>query len=311
MATKQRSSSSRSRSSRKPSSGTRSRSSSTKGRSAAPKGRSASSARRPTPSPLRQAFSGHGHDVWGVALIALGLLAGLGIYADMAGPLGGGLNDAFGALVGGLRILAPVALIVGGALLLRGPRDSEDPTQHRTVRLVVGTAVIVVAVAGLLHLLRGHPESGAPLDDIIHAGGYLGIVVGTPLQNLLASWGAGLVLVALAIVGLVVATGISLRTAASRTAHGVKPVQGVLRRGVDSLFEVGDSDGPVITTDDGITIYDGELDDGPAPKKRRRTKADAMLPELVDDDAGRRVGRRRSHGVRGRGGRRLRRRHRR
>jgi S-DNA-T family DNA segregation ATPase FtsK/SpoIIIE len=223
--------------------------------------------------------------VWGVALIALGLLAGLGIYADMAGPLGAGLADAFGALVGGLRILAPVGLVVGGALLLRGPRESDVPSGHHTVRLAVGTGLIVVAVAGLLHLLRGRPESGAPLDDIVNAGGYLGIAVGRPLQNLLASWGAGLVLVALVVVGLVVATGISVRTAAKKTADGMKPVQGVMRRGVDSLFEVGGSDGPVISTDDGITIYDGELEEEPAPKKRtRKSKSDAMLPELVDDE---------------------------
>ncbi len=221
--------------------------------------------------------------MWGVALIALGLLAGLGIYADMAGPLGGGLADAFGALVGGLRILAPIGLVVGGALLLRGPRQGDDAASHHTVRLVVGTGLIVVAVAGLLHLLRGRPESGAPLDDIIHAGGYLGIAVGGPLKNLLAPWGAGLVLVALVVVGLVVATGISVRTAAKKTADGMKPAQRVVRRGVDSLFEVG-SDAPVISTDDGITIFDGELDDEPAPKKRRKAKAEAMLPELVDDE---------------------------
>ena len=282
MATKQRSSSSRSTSSRKPS-GSRSKSSSR--RSAAPKGRAASAAKAPAPSPLRQAFSGHGHDVWGVALIALGLLAGLGIYADRAGPLGAGLADAFGALVGGLRVLAPVALVLGGALLLRGPREVEDQARHRTARVVVGTTLIVVAVAGLLHLLRGRPQSGAPLDEIIHAGGYLGIVVGGPLHDLLASWGAGLVLAAVVLIGLVIATGVSVRTAARRTADGVRPVQGVLKKGVDSLFEVGgrEGDGPVITTDDGLTIFDDEADPEPRPKKRR-SKADAMLPELVDDE---------------------------
>jgi S-DNA-T family DNA segregation ATPase FtsK/SpoIIIE len=286
VATKQRSSSTRSSSSRKPSTGARSRSGPAKRGSAAPKGRSSSSARPPAPSAVRQAFSGHGHDVWGVAFVALGLLAGLGIYADLAGPLGAGLADGFGALVGGLRIFAPIALVVGGALLLRGPRDSGDPSTHRTVRLVVGTVLIVVAVAGLLHLLRGRPVSNAPLEEIIDAGGFLGIAVGGPLQDLLASWGAGLVLLAVAVVGLVVATGISVRTAAKKTADGVKPVQGAVRRGVDSLFELGgrEGDGTAITTDDGITIFDGELDDEPAPKRRTRAKAEVMLPELVDDE---------------------------
>jgi CheY-like chemotaxis protein len=44
-------------------------------------------------------------------------------------------------------------------------------------------------------------------------------------------------------------------------------------------FEVGADDGPAISTDDGITIYDDE----PAPPKKRsrRSKAEPMLPELV------------------------------
>jgi S-DNA-T family DNA segregation ATPase FtsK/SpoIIIE len=241
-------------------------------------------------SPVRDVFAGHGHDVWGVALVALGLLAGLGTYLDGAGPLGRGLADAFGALVGALRVLAPVALVAGGALLLRGPRGAEGEDEsgrpRRGARIVVGAALVVVAAAGLLHLLRGRPESGAALDDIAHAGGYLGIGVGGPLHDLLAPWGAGLVLVALGLIGLVVATGISVRTAARRTAHGVKPVQGALRRGVDSLFDLGGraDPGPAITTDDGVTIYDVELDDEPAPSGGWRAKADAMLPELVDDE---------------------------
>jgi S-DNA-T family DNA segregation ATPase FtsK/SpoIIIE len=232
---------------------------------------------------VREAFSGHGHDVWGVALIALGLLTGLGVYADRAGPLGRGLSDASGGLVGGLRVLVPVGLVLGGALLLRGPRSDDDPVRHRTIRLVVGTLLVLVAVDGLLHLTRGRPEWGAPLEQLIDAGGYVGAAVGIPLQRLLAAWGAGLVLGAVAVIGLVVATGVSVRTAARRTADGVKPVRGALRRGMDSLFEVGDRPeaGPAITTDDGVTIYDVEDEQ---PSRARRSKADAMLPELLDDD---------------------------
>ena len=228
--------------------------------------------------------------MWGVALIALGLLTGLGTYVDAAGPLGRGLSDGFGALIGALRVLAPVGLVVGGALLLRGPRhgDGDDaPGGHRPARVVVGTALVLVAACGLLHLLRGQPEPDAPLEDIAHAGGYVGIAVGGPLRDLLAPWGAGLVLAAVGLIGLVVATGISVRTAARRTADGVRPVRRGLRRGVDSLFDLGGraDTGPVITTDDGLTIFDAELEDGPAPTQRARTRADAMLPELVDDES--------------------------
>ncbi len=232
---------------------------------------------------MRQAFVGHGHDVWGVALVALGLLTALGVYGDLAGPLGRGLDDAAGALLGGLRILVPPLLVGGGALLLRGPRNSDDPARHRTARLVVGTALILVSVAGLLHLTRGRPEWGAPLADLAHAGGYVGVAAGAPLQRLVGVWGVGLVLGALVVIGLVVATGISVRTAARRTADGVKPVQGALKRGVDSLFEIGEDEEPALPPP-GSVIFDGELDDDYEPRPRSKARAKPMLEELIDPD---------------------------
>jgi S-DNA-T family DNA segregation ATPase FtsK/SpoIIIE len=146
--------------------------------------------------------------VWGVALIALGLLTALGVYGDLAGPLGRGLAEVAGALVGGLRVFVPPVLVVVGALLLRGPRAENPNSKFSAVRLLVGTALVFVAVAGLLHLADGRPSWGAPLDDFIAAGGYVGASVGAPLEKLLAVGGAVLVFIAMIVVGLVVATGI-------------------------------------------------------------------------------------------------------
>ena len=259
--------------------------SASKGRTAAPKGRARAAARKPAPSPVAQAFAGHGRDMWGVALIALGLLTGLGVYADLAGPLGQGLAEGFGALVGGLRLLVPALLVIGGALLMRAPAGSGTSAGRPVVRFAVGTALILIAVDGLLHLAKGQPAWGAPLDDFISAGGYLGAGVGSPLLGLLAEWGTALVFVALIVVGLVVATGVSLHTFARRTADGVKPVQGALKRGVDSLFELGNSQ-PADDQEDDLVIepvfFDGSTanssvwddDFGGSP----------MLEELIDPD---------------------------
>lgn len=231
---------------------------------------------------MRQAFEGHGHDVWGVALVALGLLTGLGVYVDLAGPLGRGLADAFGALVGDLRVLAPVALVGAGAVLLRGPVAPDAPRSRRTARVVVGLTVGLVAVAGLLHLTQGRPAFGSAVAEFGAAGGYVGALVANPLLGLFAQWGAALVLVALGIVGLVIATGVTVRTAAGRTAETVKPVQGALRRGVDSLFEVGDGG-----ADRRPVLFDGEADDAseaaPAAAGRRSGRRSA---DGVDADAG-------------------------
>ncbi len=223
--------------------------------------------------------------MWGVALVALGLLTALGVYGDLAGPLGRGLADVFGAVFGSMRIMAAPVLVVAGALMLRGPRAAAGSTGPAagvvTVRLVIGTMLIFTAIDGLLFITHGRPALDAPLDDIIAAGGYLGALIGMPLVALLAPWGAGLVMVAIAVLGLVIATGVSVRTAARRTADGVRPVQGVLRRGVDSLFEVG-ATGPATTE---------ASDDAPAPlfidgSTAEIDEIDDLHGELIDPSAG-------------------------
>jgi len=226
-----------------------------------------------------------------VALIALGLLTALGVYGNLAGPLGHGLADVFGALFGSLRIMAAPVLVVVGALLLRGPRSPESALGHLTARLVLGTMMVFAALDGLLFITQGRPAFDAPLEDIIAAGGYLGAVVGSPLVALLAPWGAGLVLVAVAIAGLVIATGISVRTAARRTADGVKPVQGVLRRGVDSLFEVGASDDVTAELvdsepeeDSGPVFIDGSMTE--TADTAEAADSDDLRGELIDPSVG-------------------------
>ena len=250
--------------------------------STAPKGRSSAAARRPTPGPVREAFTGHGHDVWGVALVALGLLTALGVYGNLAGPLGRGLAEVAGALVGGLRVFLPPVLVVGGALLLRGPRDVQGSPRISAGRLGIGVALIFIAVAGLLQLTKGRPEFGMPLEEFIAAGGYVGAGVGTPLEKALAVWGAALVFAALIVVGLVIATGVSVRTAARRTADGVKPVHGAMKRGMGSLFELKSAPEDAAAADEPIVpiLYDGSsnLDDG------WDEDAEPMLTELIDPD---------------------------
>ncbi|MEX1217138.1 MAG: DNA translocase FtsK [Acidimicrobiales bacterium] len=283
MATKQ---SSPKRSTAKPSAKAGSRSSSKRKapaqrKSAAPKGRSSAATRRAAPGPIRDAFAGHGHDVWGVALIALGLLTALGVYGNLAGPLGRGLAEVAGALVGGLRILIPPVLIAGGALLLRGPREDQGTTRLSAGRLGIGVALVFIAIAGLLQLSNGKPQFGMPLESFIDAGGYVGASIGIPLEKALAVWGATLLLVALIVVGLVIATGVSVRTAARKTADGVKPVQGAMKRGMGSLFELNreeEEEGAAKDEAIGPILYDGSS----SIETNWDDDAEPMLTELVD-----------------------------
>ncbi len=198
---------------------------------------------------MRATFDGHWHDVWGVLAVALGVLAGLGLYADLAGPLGETLADALGSALGRFSLVVPVVLVVVGAVLIRGPRSDADGTEGSRdlavagvpVRWLVGGLLLFIAAAGLFHLGGGQPDTSAPADDLAKAGGYLGIGVGGSLADVLGVWGSALVLVAVGVIGLVVVTGVSVRTVAGHTATGVRPVSDAAKRSVGSLFRLGSS----------------------------------------------------------------------
>src|SRR5687768_9317632 len=48
---------------------------------------------------LAAAVDGHAGDVVGLVLLGVGLVAGLGVYAGAAGPVGRALDDAIGTLI--------------------------------------------------------------------------------------------------------------------------------------------------------------------------------------------------------------------
>ena len=222
----------------------------------------------PAPPPARRvaasALEGHAADVWGVGLIAVGIVAGLGIYADLAGVAGRGLATAAGAAVGLGKVLVPIALVAAGAVLFRR-EDEEHRASDRGPRLVVGSALVGVAATGLMHLARGAPGWDEPLRAFTRAGGYVGAASGTPLRTLLGTIGAVPVLVALALVGVVVLTHTPVRAAADK----VRPLQSAVRKRWSALFRIGGAASPDAPS---VALFDQDKD-GPAPApKRSRSK---------------------------------------
>lgn len=128
----------------------------------------------------------------------------MGIYADLAGPVGRAIREATGALVGVGRFALPIALAGVGVMLLR------DRTRQEPGRVVIGLSVSALAAVGLLHLLRGGGVAPADLDT---AGGLIGGGIGGPLRALLSPWGATLVLLTAVVVGLLIVTKTSVRSA--------------------------------------------------------------------------------------------------
>ena len=135
-------------------------------------------------------------DFWGLILIVVGVLAALGIYADLTGPVGRVLRDATSDVFGWGRLIVPVALCGVGAVLVRGRGRGAEPG-----RAVIGFGLLAFAATGLLHL--------AGEDD----GGWTGRIVAAPLASLLAPAGAAIVLVTLLVLGALILTRTSVREA--------------------------------------------------------------------------------------------------
>ncbi len=227
------------------------------GSSRSGRGRSSGRSSRSTPwfsSALRQSFDGHGHDVVGLVAIVAGVVVGLAVYADVAGPVGRGVALGTGAVAGLLSWLVPPALIAFGVVVLRGRSPDAEPVA--VVRPVLGSALVLVGVCGLLDLLRGRPEFGDPVHEFVRAGGAIGTLSAGTLAGLVGPWAAGLVMVAVAVIGVLLLTRTSVRTAAGHTAAGVRPLTGAMGRALRPLFEVGDRD-ETDAEDETVDLRDG------------------------------------------------------
>ncbi|MEM7286843.1 MAG: DNA translocase FtsK [Actinomycetota bacterium] len=177
---------------------------------------------------VETAFDGRQADVWGVVLIALGLLAGLGLYLDLAGPVGEGFRVGFGAILGLARVIVPPALVALGAALIFGRGSTSEPNEtsasDRLARFSIGAILLFIAVAGALHLGRSKPSWGDEVDDFIDAGGVVGYAIGAPLELLLSIWGASLALITIGVIGVVIITGLSLLDAGRLVKRGLLAV---------------------------------------------------------------------------------------
>ncbi len=144
----------------------------------------------------------------------MGVLGALGIYVDLAGPVGRVLESTAEGLVGLISVLTPLVLVAIGLTRLLShdaPREvADDDAAGSSRRIVLAALLLVVAADGLLHLARGpRPGDGIAIDDLRLAGGFVGLVVTAPGQALLGTWGAGVLLVALGIGGALAGCGVS------------------------------------------------------------------------------------------------------
>ncbi|MDP8961792.1 MAG: DNA translocase FtsK [Actinomycetota bacterium] len=145
-------------------------------------------------------------DVYGVGLVLLGVITGLGLYLGKAGAVGAALNALSRGLLGIFGYLVPPLLVyLGVALVDRRPAPERG-------RRVIGVMLTLVAVITGWHLLAGAPEPIDGVRTLWSAGGMAGWALSRPLQNALSTWGAAAVILAVLSLGLLIVTKTSLST---------------------------------------------------------------------------------------------------
>ncbi|HEX2196904.1 MAG TPA: DNA translocase FtsK 4TM domain-containing protein, partial [Actinomycetota bacterium] len=162
-------------------------------------------------------------EAWGIVVLFAAALAGLGVYSDAAGPVGGVFDYLGKLMIGRLVVLVPGILGIAG-LLVAVPRLREH-----AVRILVGLGLLSVALAGVTHLLQGNRSISAPLERLQRMGGIFGALIARPVSGLVGLWGAWTLLLVLMFVGFLVVTRTPLSRVGGWIAAGASSAAGFVR----------------------------------------------------------------------------------
>ena len=140
------------------------------------------------------------------------LLCALGIYGGIGGLVGTAFRRAAGLSVGWVRLALPPALVALGVTLVAARNTEATEGERRPSVRLLGGCLLMLALAGILHLAAGRPSWGDAIAEFEDAGGYLGFASGGALALLAGTAGAVVVLVAVGLLGWLAISGMPLRS---------------------------------------------------------------------------------------------------
>jgi S-DNA-T family DNA segregation ATPase FtsK/SpoIIIE len=202
--------------------------------------------------------------LWAIGLFTLGVLLALALWGNALGPVGRHVNSGFALLVGWARVILPL-VSAGAAAVLILERERPDP-----LRTSLGAALGLVGVCGLAELVQGAPKlSSSPA--VRGAGGWVGVIVGRPLHAGIGSAGASVLFVALVIVAVLIATGVSLQS----FGRGIRVTALALGRTASTLWKGG----PLTDMD-----ADAEGDSSARPARDKDPSVAPMPFDVADEE---------------------------
>ena len=245
------------------------------------------SSRRTTLSKVVGSVLGrHRDDICGLGAVVVGVVVAGGVWVSAMGPVGAAVDGSLALVMGLVRWLVPVLMVGAGIVLVRGfdrPQQPEaqegagsEASSELWIRALMGSGLVLLAVMGIAHVVRGRPGFDDSREELGAAGGVLGLAVGGPLHGLLSSVGAVLVMVFVAVVGLLVLTASSARTGVGAVTTLVKPPVVLIRRGLRVVFrDVGSGSGSIRPAQNPSSRFDRDADApraGPATDTRARSR---------------------------------------
>ena len=231
-----------------------------------------------------------------MGLVVVGVLCALGLWTDLAGPVGEALADGIGAVLGRARVAIPVACIAFAIVLLwprRAPiSDSDDdvdvaseatePAERPTVRIGIGALLLLIADVAILHLAYGQPALDGSLDALRDAGGVLGGGFAVPVTAATGVVGAAVIFGALALLGALLALGLSIRSVVAAAGSGARRAVKLGRAGlgVDAIG-AGTPPEPEPLPDDEPEIAP-EPEHEPIPVVAHEQPVEIELPQVME-----------------------------
>ncbi len=240
----------------------------------------------------------HRRDGLGLVVVGLAVLVAFAAWWDVTSGLGGAVGTVVTGALGRLDWILPLLLLGLAWRILRHPDESAA-----TGRVTIGWGALVLASAGLVHVVVGTPvpaDGGAAMQS---GGGVLGWLASAPVVAATHPVVAGLLLVLLLCFGLLVVTATPLAAVPERVRYLRDRVTG--RQVTEALAEGGE---PVVTTrasrrrakaadaaagaDSGLGMLAGDVafetplvaDEKPSRRRRRGAVVD-LTDEAESDDA--------------------------
>ena len=211
-------------------------------------------------------------ELMGMLFVVVGVLMSLAVYVSVVGPVGRGVDTGLRWTVGLGRFALPVVCLGLGVALLK-----RVSIEHR-VRLTFGWLVVSIALLGVLHVFLAGNDMQVSLGALEGAGGWLGWLVGEPLESSLSPIGAMVILAPMIVLGLMLATGKSLPDLATSTLGVVRRLDEAARR-----YREGGADPFDVEHDASVTAGFDDLD---AARREHDVAVgrDDVYDHSVDDD---------------------------